>query len=155
MKKVKRALRTVLTSKQVPKTLPELMQNVLTELKKQDSLQEIDMQVLANIIEKCFRVQDRLNEIQDNLVDLDAFIAKVDEQIVRLSESDYDFFMSDATKSGNNLTAETNNSSGAEYNLMQDRQSRKNTALRMKSWLMAKQGARQDLKDSFQFKEEL
>ena len=63
--------------------------------------------------------------------------------------------MSDATKSGNNLTAETNNSSGAEYNLMQDRQSRKNTALRMKSWLMSKQGARQDLKDSFQFKEEL
>ena len=79
MKKVKRALRTVLTSKQAPKTLPELMQNVLTELKKQDSLQEIDMQVLANIIEKCFRVQDRLNEIQDNIVDLDAFIAKVDE----------------------------------------------------------------------------
>ena len=159
MKKVKRALRQVLTSMEIPRTLPEFMQNVLTELKRQDSLQEIDMQVLANIIEKCFRVQDRVNEmqvaVQDNLVDLDAFIAKVDEQIVRLSESDYDFFMADnitnATKSGI-LTAETNTSSiGAENSSMQqdDRQSRKNTALRMKSWLMAKQGARQDLRDSF------
>ena len=159
MKKVKRALRQVLNSMEIPRTLPEFMQNVLTELKRQDSLQEIDMQVLANIIEKCFRVQDRVNEmqvaVQDNLVDLDAFIAKVDEQIVRLSESDYDFFMADnitnATKSGI-LTAETNTSSiGAENSSMQqdDRQSRKNTALRMKSWLMAKQGARQDLRDSF------
>ena len=59
------------------------------ELKKQDSLQEIDMQVLANIIEKCFKIKEQADKIQAvGSIDLDAFITKVEEQVERISEMD-------------------------------------------------------------------
>ena len=59
LKRIKKVLRQVLKTSVISKDLNQMTKNVHEELKKQDALEEIDMQLLANIIEKCFQIKDR------------------------------------------------------------------------------------------------
>ena len=80
LKRLKKVLHHVLKTSEAPKDLAQLTNNVHTELKKQNALEEIDMRLLANIIEKCFRIKKRNIPIGPvALVDLEIFIVQVEQ----------------------------------------------------------------------------
>lgn len=56
LKNIKKTLRHVLKTKEMPSDLNVLTRNVYNELKQQDVLEDIEMKMIASIIEKCFRI---------------------------------------------------------------------------------------------------
>lgn len=135
LKRVKKVLRHVLKTNQAPKNLDQLTKNVHAELKKQDALEEMDMQLLANIIEKCFLIKERTIEI--GTVDLDAFILQVEEQVERISEIDIFEQMDRVSPLVQSAAAANFNEESKQSSQPVQRQS---AAGRMKSWLDAKKG---------------
>ena len=133
LKRVKKVLRHVLKTNQAPKNLNQLTKNVHAELKKQDALEEMDMQLLANIIEKCFLIKERTIEI--GTVDLDAFILQVEEQVERISEIDIFEQMDRVSPLVQSAAATNINEESKQSSQSVQRQS---AAGRMKSWLVAK-----------------
>ena len=133
LKRVKKVLRHVLKTNQAPKNLDQLTKNVHAELKKQDALEEMDMQLLANIIEKCFLIKERTIEI--GTVDLDAFILQVEEQVERISEIDIFEQMDRVSPLVQSAAATNINEESKQSSQSVQRQS---AAGRMKSWLVAK-----------------
>ena len=53
-----------------------------TELKKQDTLEEIEIELIAKIIDKCFRIQELNISIGPELVN---FVTVIEEQIERIT----------------------------------------------------------------------
>ena len=88
LKRVKKALTHILKTTQVPNDIGKLVQDVDTELRRQDKVEEVDMELIASVINKIFKIKDRGILVEG--ADLNAFVAKVEQQIERLTES-YDF----------------------------------------------------------------
>lgn len=114
--------------------------------------------MLASIIEKCFKIKEQAHKIQlAETIDLDVFITKVEEQVERISEIDWEMDRSSLQTSSlqpKPMQATTDNRMEEEKK-EQPRGHKsiggRNTALRMKSWLIAKKGG-YEIKDNLGLK---
>ena len=69
-----------------------------TELKKQDTLEEIEIELIAKIIDKCFRIQELNISIGSELVN---FVTVIEEQIERITDENLEEPLKQGTKKVN------------------------------------------------------
>ena len=77
LRNIKRVLKHILKTRIVSTDIQKLTKEVHAELKRQDQLEDVEMQLIAKIIEKCFKIEER--NIDIGSLDLSTFITQIEE----------------------------------------------------------------------------
>lgn len=85
LNRIKKALNYILKTQEVPSDLNQLTWQVHAELEKQDALEDVDMNLIGSVVDKCFLLKERGISVGQ---DLTTFIVNVEKQIERITETE-------------------------------------------------------------------